>query len=190
MNKIADKKIVEYIEELSSKAPTPGGGATAALTGALAASLAEMVCNLTVGKEKFLEVEDEVIKARTEISKIKDRLLDLSDLDSVAFTLVIDAYRMPKEKMERADKIQDALKGATRVPLETALLCLKVMVFGERLSQIGNKNAFSDAKSAVHLAKGAMLSALENVDINLQSLTDKKYIAEVKTKLAKIKKVC
>jgi methenyltetrahydrofolate cyclohydrolase len=190
MNRNADKKIVEYIEELSSKAPTPGGGATAALTGALAASLAEMVCNLTIGKEKYLEVETEVLKTRTEVSKIKDRLLDLSDLDSVAFTLVMDAYRMPKEKAQRTEKIQEALRGATKVPLETAFWCSKIMVFGERLSLIGNKNAFSDAKSAIHLAKGAMLSALENVDINLQSLTDKKYIAEVKAKLAQIKKVC
>lgn len=190
MNKIADKTIVAYIEELSSAMPTPGGGATAALAGSLSASLAEMVCNLTVGKDKYAEVEDEVIKARTEISKIKDRLLDLADLDSVAYDLVMLAYRIPKEKTEREEKIQDALKGATKVPMETALLCSRIMVLAERLSVIANKNAFSDVKSSTHLAKGAMLSALENVDINMKSLKDEKFKAEVKAKLAQINKVC
>jgi len=132
----------KFIEDLASSRPTPGGGAAAAVAGAMAAQSA----------------------------KLRKRLLELADEDCLAFEGVMAAYKLPKENRERGFEIEKALKKATEVPLETMKAAGGVEKLARKMVEKGNKNAVSDAKSAVYLAQAAQKSARENVEINQQSL--------------------
>lgn len=152
MSKIADQKINEFLADLGSKNPTPGGGAVAALTGALSASLCLMVVALT--KADLKDVGKKLLV-------IKNKFLELGDADVAAFDAVMIAYKS-KNKI----RIIKALKKATDVPQQTADLALEVSYLAKMLIKYGNKNAVSDAKTAFHLAKAAQKSAMENVLLN------------------------
>lgn len=163
--KIKNQKITSFLDSLASKTPTPGGGAVAAVTGAMAASLVEMVCNLTIGRKRYLDVQDEIIKIAERSSELTEKLLDLADDDCEAFEKVMTAY-----KTEDKDKIKAALLGAIKVPKKTAEYCENIRELAEIVGQIGNTNAHSDAMSAAHLAFAAIQSAQENVEINKKML--------------------
>lgn len=163
--KIQDQKIGEFLDSVASKSPTPGGGAVAAVTGAMAASLVEMVCNLTIGKKSYPEVQDEMIRVAERASELSQDLLDLADKDSEAFDNVMEAY-----KTEDKDKIKGALLTAIEVPEKTAEYSENVRELAEIVAELGNKNAHSDAVSAEHLAFAAIQSAQENIEINKKAL--------------------
>lgn len=163
--KIQDQKIGEFLDSVASKSPTPGGGAVAAVTGAMAASLVEMVCNLTIGKKNYPEVQDEMIRVAERASELSQDLLDLADRDSEAFDKVMEAY-----KTEDKDKIKGALLTAIEVPEKTAEYSENVRELAEIVAELGNKNAHSDAVSAEHLAFSAIQSAQENIEINKKAL--------------------
>lgn len=163
--KIIDQKIGNFLDSVACKTPTPGGGAVAAVTGAMAASLVEMVCNLTIGKKNYSGVQDEILKIAERASELSRELLNLSDQDSEAFEKVIAAY-----KTEDKDKIKGALLTAIEVPQKTAELCENVRELAEIVAKLGNTNAHSDAMSAEHLAFAAIQSAQENIEINKRSL--------------------
>lgn len=165
MNKIGSLKIEKFLEDLGSKSPTPGGGAVAALTGAMAASLVEMVANLTIGKKGYEKVNTESEKIRNEALILKRELLKLADADVKVFNRVMAAYKS-KDKEE----IKKALKLAIEVPGEVARLSKKVGNLAVKVARIGNKHAYSDAKSAHHLAQAAVDSAGENIRINRKAL--------------------
>lgn len=162
---IREQKIKEFLGELSSKSPTPGGGVVAGLSAQFAASLIEMVCNLTIGKKGYKKVEKTAIKLKKDASELKARLAKLTEEDGRAFDLVIKAYKS-KDK----PKIKKALKHAIEVPMEVRRLAQELEKIGYGVSKIGNKNAVSDAKTAIHLAHAASKSALENVVINKRAL--------------------
>jgi methenyltetrahydrofolate cyclohydrolase len=164
--RIKNQKISDFMEDLSSNRPTPGGGAVAALTASFGASLCEMVANLTKK-----DLKDVVKKTKV----LRKRLLELADLDVKAFNKVMAAY-----KTKNKEKIELALKNATIVPLETARLCDEVRDIASVLTREGNKNAYSDAKSAYYLAEAARKSALENVKINLKFIKDEKWKKKIK----------
>lgn len=169
-----------FLEELSSDAPTPGGGSVAALCGAMAASLVSMVCNLTIGKEKFAKDEQEVKAVLQGALKLRAELMSFIDADVAAYQAVIACYRMPKvtseEKSARKEQLQAALKHANEVPYRTAEACFRVLSLNRRLPQIGNPNAVSDIAASVNLAEAALQSALYNVDINCKYIADKEYV--------------
>jgi len=175
MNSTKSQKIEEFLDELSSASPTPGGGAVAALAGAMAAGLVEMVCNLTIGKKKYERVYGEIIEIRLKAQKDKKSLLKLADEDIEAFNNVMSAY-----KKRDKTQVRKALTGATIIPLTIAKICSELVGAAKRVARIGNKNAISDAKVALHLARAAKLSALENVKINLKYIEDEKFIKKVK----------
>ena len=183
---IKDLKIEKFIEELASSSPTPGGGAAAALVGAISAGLCEMVANLTVCKERYRYNEPEIIKLQKEVVFFKKRLMTLADEDVKAFNKVMAAYKISKEEKDRNSQIENALKGATEVPLETARICSRLMGIARRLAKIGNKNATSDVKSAFFLAKAAKLSAVENIKINLRSVNDEVWKMNIESKIAEL----
>jgi formiminotetrahydrofolate cyclodeaminase len=131
----------------------------------MAASLVEMVCNLTIGKKNYSEVQDEMIKIAERASELSQELLNLSDQDSEAFLKVMEAY-----KTEDDDKIKVALLTAIEVPEKTAELCENVRELAEIAAKLGNTNAHSDAMSAEHLAFAAVQSAQENIEINKKAL--------------------
>jgi formiminotetrahydrofolate cyclodeaminase len=163
---IKDQTIENFLDSVASKSPTPGGGAVAAVTGAMAASLVEMVCNLTIGKKKYPEVQDEMIRVAERASELTAQLLDLADQDSQAFEKVMEAY-----KSDDKDKIKGALLIAIEVPKKVAELSENVRELAVITAELGNTNAHSDAMSAEHLAFAAVQSATENVEINKRALT-------------------
>jgi formiminotetrahydrofolate cyclodeaminase len=156
---IKDEKIGEFLENVASPAPTPGGGSVAALMGAAAAALVEMVWGLTKGGEPG---RSERIK---EVRELREKLLELVDKDSEAFNFVMSAY-----KSSDKEKIKSSLAEAIRIPSETKGFAGRVEELAEEVSKKGNQNAVSDAKSAIYLAQAAQRSAQENIDINKKAL--------------------
>ena len=161
MSDIGNQKIISFLDDLSSGKPTPGGGAVAALGASLGASLCEMVANLTKS-----DMESVIKKSKI----LRKRLLELSNEDVEAFNDVMASY---KEKDKK--KIEAALKKATLVPLETAKLSEEVTLIARMLMKKGNKNAYSDAKSAYYFSLASKKSAIENIKINLKYIKDEKW---------------
>lgn len=170
--KITDQKLESFLKDLASKSPTPGGGVVAALSGTIAGSLIEMVGNLTLGKTGYEKNEPEIRKILKETSETKKKLLKLLEEDSLAFEKVMAAYRMDKSDPKRVEIIRKSLKHAIEVPLEVRKLSKDMESLAFKIGKIGNKNALSDAHTAVHLSQAAQKSALENIKINKQSLAD------------------
>lgn len=156
--RIRNYTIESFLEDLASKNPTPGGGAVAALAGAMAASLVVMVCNLTTGANSVKRIANSA-------NKLKNQLLDLADEDCRAFDGVLAAYRSKDKEV-----IGKSLQKAIDVPEKTMLLSNEVLKLAKIVLKKGNKNAFSDAKTAIYLAQAAIKSADENIKINQQSL--------------------
>lgn len=157
----------QFQKELGSKNPTPGGGVIAALAGSFSASLIEMVCNLTIGKKGYEKVEKSILIIRKNTLEIKKKLDRLAEEDKKAFDKVMIAYRTtPKSKT----LITKALKYAIEVPMEVRKLSRELEKLAAHVGKIGNKNAKSDAKTAIHLAYAAGKSALENIKINKSAL--------------------
>lgn len=155
---IKDRKIEEFLNDVASSKPTPGGGAIAALTGAEAAGLVEMVCNLT-------KPYGSLAKTAEEAKKLRSNLLNLADEDVKAFDKVTFAY-----KLRDNQEIKNSLTCAIEVPERVKKLAGRVEELAKQVSQIGNKNAISDAKTAVHLAIAAQKSADENIEVNKLAL--------------------
>lgn len=178
--KLIEMKLKDFIDELSSDSPAPGGGSVAALAGALSSALSSMVCNLTIGKEKYKDVEYDMEKILERLQEIKKRLLDLIDEDTRAFNRVMEAFKLPKnteeEKRIRKEKIQEALKKAALVPLETARLCAEIIEISKEVAEKGNKNSITDAGVSMIMADAGLKSAILNVKINLKSIEDEKFV--------------
>lgn len=162
---IKNQKIKEFLEDVASSHPTPGGGAVAALTAATAASLVEMVCNLTIGKKNYSDVQKRVEIIARHAGEARLELLDMADADAEAFDKVMAAY-----KKDNKDEIKAALYWAIEVPQKVVSIAEEIQVLAIEVSKIGNKNAYSDAMSAEHLANAAIESALENVELNKKAL--------------------
>jgi glutamate formiminotransferase/formiminotetrahydrofolate cyclodeaminase len=177
-----------FINELASKAPAPGGGAVAALSGALGASLVCMVANLTIGKKKYVEVEDEMKKILEEAERLKNELTALIEEDTKAFNSVMDAYRIPKEESEkRKEAIQKALRYATETPLNVMRAARDVLRLAKVAANKGNINAISDAGGAALESQTAIEGALFNVLINLGGIEDKKFKEGTKKEVESIR---
>jgi len=178
----ADVTVQQFIDDLASSSPTPGGGSAAAVSGAMAASLAEMVCNLTVGKDRYAAVEDEMREHREQLAALRETLLELADDDAAAFDDVMAAFRMPKGD-ERSRAIQDASKHAAEIPMETAEHCMTVLEHAAPVAQKGNQNSVTDAGTAALLAHAALHAALYNVRINLGGIKDEDFCGEMTSRV-------
>jgi len=189
---LADMYLKEFLDKTASNAPVPGGGSIAALSGAIAAALTEMVANLTIGKKKYLAVEDEMKEIAATFTEYRNKLVQDIDRDSDAFNEVMAAFKLPKETEEevatRNSVIEEATKKATLVPLEVARDTYKMLATIEVVVEKGNQNAVSDGAVAAMMARTAVLSALYNVEINLGSLQDEAFVAEMKKEVAELRK--
>ncbi len=169
-----DISFTGYIEQLSSNSPTPGGGNVSATCGILASSLGEMVCNLTIGKKKYLEVEAEITKLKEILSSKKDIFEKLAEEDNLAFDKVMEAFKLPKatdeEKEFRINQIEIATLKAMAVPLSVMRNCYDLLEPLKIISSKGNKNSVSDTGVAVLLAQSGAKGAYLNVLINGSSL--------------------
>ena len=180
---LKDLKITEFLTELSSNSPAPGGGSTAALAAAVAASLTCMVFNLTIGKKAYNEENEEIqsqIKLQLERAcKLNALFIELMDKDSDAFTDVITAFKMPKEteeeKVKRQVAIQKGYAVALEVPLELATAAYRLYSAIEVAATYGNINAISDAGVAALMLQSAIEGAILNVKINLSSIKDERF---------------
>ncbi|MBM2830573.1 MAG: methenyl tetrahydrofolate cyclohydrolase [Gammaproteobacteria bacterium] len=187
---IKDKSIQVFLDELASKASTPGGGSAAAITGAMGAALVSMVCNLTIGKKNYENVEDELKGILKQAEELRIRLTDMVRADVEVFNQVMAAYGMPKEteaeKAIRSKAIQVALCAATDVPLNCARACAEVIDLSKVVAEKGNKNVISDAGVAVLAAYAALRSAALNVYINVGGIKDKNFS---ENRLAELNKI-
>ena len=165
-----------FVEDLASAAPAPGGGGASAYVGALAAALASMVGNLTVGKKTYAEVEGVVVRHLDELEGLRSRLIELVDADARAFEPLAAAYRMPKVSPEelaaKQKAIQRALVGATEVPLEIMRTVARVVGHADYLAHHGSRMARSDAGVSAAFARAAVDGASLNVYINAASMDD------------------
>jgi len=179
-----NKTLQEYFNELSSNSPTPGGGNVAALCGALSASLGIMVCNLTIGKKKYIDVESEMIRLKEKIENLQKGFIDLGQKDNASFDKVMEAFKLPKEteqeKNLRTKAIEEATIGATSAPMEVIQSSKTLLPILEIIIDKGNQNSLSDAGVAVALTRTAANSAYLNVLINCSSLSNQTIANELK----------
>ncbi|OGT34730.1 MAG: methenyltetrahydrofolate cyclohydrolase [Gammaproteobacteria bacterium RBG_16_51_14] len=189
---IKDKAIQTFLDELASKASTPGGGSAAAIMGAMGAALVSMVCNLTIGKKNYEQAGDELKEVLNQAEKLRERLTDMVRADVEVFNRVMGAYGMPKEtdaeKAARTEAIQTALKAATDVPLDCARACAEVINLSRVVAEKGNLNVISDAGVAVVAAEAALRSAALNVYINIGGIKDKSFAEQRSADLENILK--
>lgn len=179
-----------FVDELASAAPTPGGGGASAYCGALAAALASMVGNLTVGKRTYVGVEPEVRASLKRLERLRYELLDLVDGDARAFAPLATAYRMstetPEQREQKQEALQEALVGATEVPLQIMELCVAVLVEVDFMGRNGSRMARSDAGVAAVFAKAALQGASLNVRINVASIADAAVADSYRAKMDKL----
>ena len=177
-----DKPVQIFLDELASKQATPGGGSAAAVMGAQAAALVSMVCNLTIGKPKYAEVEAEMQALLAESEALRATLTGMIKADVDVCDKLMACYALPKnseeEKALRTAQIQAVLKEATLVPLECAKACAKAIGLSRIAAEKGNLGVISDAGVAAMAGYGGLKSAALNVHINAASLKDRAF-AEV-----------
>lgn len=189
---IAQSSIQQFLGDLASAKPTPGGGSAAAIMGAMGAALISMVCNLTIGKKGYEGVESELRALLQESEALRIRLTEMIADDVAAFDAFMDAYKLPKttdeEKATRSAAIQSGLQRATEVPLECARACADVVRLSARAAARGNVNVISDVGVGVLAAQAALSSAALNVYINAPAIKDQAFsrqkVAELESLLA------
>ena len=169
-----------FLDELSSSSPAPGGGPVAALAGALGVALTVMVCRLTVGKKKYLEVEEEMKKILADAEKLRTTFVGLIAKDTEAYLKVVEAHGLPKDtepqKALRSVAVMEATKEATLVPLEVMKHCIDALALAQDVSAKGNMGAVSDAGVSAIMLHAASESAALNVKINLAALEDSEFV--------------
>jgi glutamate formiminotransferase/formiminotetrahydrofolate cyclodeaminase len=176
-----------FIAELGSAAPTPGGGSASAYAAAMAAALVLMVARLTIGKKKYIEVEDEMRAVEQRVEVLQMEFNQAVTEDAQAFQAVMESFRRPKESPEekslRSNRIQEATLYAAQVPLEVATKSVELLDFALIMVQKGNLNAISDAGSAAALAGAALSGAALNVRINTPGLKDQGIASDLLEKI-------
>ena len=192
MTELKDLTIEEFAKVTASDAPAPGGGSVAAAAGSLAAALAEMVANLTIGKEKYAEAENEMRELAEKGQAIREKLIADIQRDSSSFNLYMAALRMPKdteeEKAARREAMQRGLKEAAVVPLSVAETASEIFPLVEAAVARGNANAVTDGLVSAMMARTAVLSALLNVKINLNSIKDEAFRADMEKQVKGLEK--
>ena len=190
MNKVWEWTTEEFLTVSASSSPTPGGGSVSAYAGAIAASMTCMVANLTVGKEKYKDVEPQVKEILAEAEAVLGMLKSGLSQDIAEFSNFMDALKLPKgtdeEKAARTEKMQEVLVSATNTPLGICQNCFKVLQLAQKLAPIGNKGAISDVGVSAYLAESALKSAMLSVDINLPGIKDTAYQERVKAERARL----
>lgn len=187
MSTIPQWSCEKFVDETFSKAPVPGGGGVAALVGSIGVALAGMVCNLTTGKKKYAEYEDDIQRIIKEAETLKTDLLALIDKDAENFLPLSKCYGLPaeteEEKAIKEQKMQEALLVAISAPIEIVRISYEAIKLHEELAVKGSKLAVSDVGCGVVALKAAMQSGWLNVMINLKSIHDEAYVKSVQDEL-------
>lgn len=172
-----EKRTTEFLAELSSASPVPGGGGASAAVGAFASALGMMVANLTIGKKKYAEYEEEILAARSELARLQDELVQLTDEDAKAFEPLSKAYGLPRETEEqRAEKervMEQALCEASLVPLKIMETIACVADILDALEKKGSRLAVSDVGVGILFAQAALEGASLNIFINTKMMKNR-----------------
>ena len=182
MDSFLNNSITEFCTTLSSSAPVPGGGGASALAGALGASLGNMVCSLTTGKKKYRDVEEDIQRITSELSSLRDRLLECVNRDAEAFEPLSRAYSIPKDQPDRQEIMEECLRNAAAVPFEILELSCKAIPLLEELEEKGSRLAVSDAAVGAAMSRAAIQGAAANVYINTALMKDREYAEELNGK--------
>ncbi len=177
--KLVELKVNEFVNEVDSKSPAPGGGSVAALSGSLSSALARMVSHLTVGKKKFKALDEDtqklVFDAMETLESKKEAFVELIDKDTEAFNMIMAAFKLPKEtdeeKKHRSNKIEEATIVAIDVPYEVASSGRDLLHALDILLQYGNKNCLSDLGVSGLLLHTTIIGAVMNMKINLPGIS-------------------
>ena len=182
--KLTEKRVYDLLAAFRSPDPTPGGGSASALVGAIGASLLAMVAGLPKSGASTEEDTVALRNAGQRCTELAAELEQLVNSDSDAYNVVMDAYRLPKltddEKVRRGAAIQAGLRVATEAPLDVMRRCNEALTLVAVIQRLGNSNASSDVRVAVHLLRAALAGAAANVEINLGSLKDAGYVQQVR----------
>jgi len=176
--------IEPFIEQLAAPTATPGGGSAAAASAAMAAGLANMVASMSRGKKAYIQYERELSQAISRLSHLREELKSAIDADAESYSAVMAAYKKAKESAAADGIVDSALKQATSVPLSVAEQAREVLNLAQTLGPITSPNMKSDLTTAAALARAAIQGALANVEINLESLQDSEFIAQVRRQTA------
>jgi formiminotetrahydrofolate cyclodeaminase len=184
---LSSLSVTDLLNEIASDSPAPGGGSVSALAASLGAALTSMVCRLTIGKKKYIDVQSEIEKVLKRSEDLRVQFISLIDEDTEAFNKVMAAYGLLKEteeqKVKRTAEIQSALKTATLVPLKLMELCREAMELVRIVVEKGNQNSISDASVAALMLQAGCEGAALNVKINLGSISDTDFVEQTKMKL-------
>lgn len=189
---LQDLTLKQFLEKTAANEPLPGGGSCSALNGAIASALTQMMANLTIGKKNYADVETQMKDNVEEMEEIRSHFINDIDRDADAYGLVMDAFRMAKDTEEqkklRAEKIQEATKIASLVPMEVAERAFMMLDTIVETIKKGNKNAVTDGLVGLMTCRTAILGALFNVRINLEGISDMAFVEEMREKCDRIEK--
>jgi glutamate formiminotransferase/formiminotetrahydrofolate cyclodeaminase len=177
-----------FVEQLAAPTATPGGGSAAAASAAMAAALATMVASMSRGKKAYLQYERELSELIARLGPLRDELKAAIDADADSFNVVMRAYKQAKESVDGDRLIDAALKQATSVPLGVAESAREIAAIVEKLRPITNPNMKSDLTTAAALAHAAIEGASANVEINLESIKDAAFAADVRKRAAALRR--
>jgi len=183
---LTERTVCQFLDEIASNSPAPGGGSVAALSGAVGAALTSMVCNLTIGKKKYADVQEEISAVLDQSERLRKEMTELIDKDTEAFNMVMAAFGLPKsneqEQAARNAAIQEATKEATLVPLSVMSLCEQSLHLAATVAAKGNRNSASDAGVSALMLQASCAGAALNVRINLGGLADTVFVQQISTK--------
>jgi formiminotetrahydrofolate cyclodeaminase len=178
-----EQQIGTYLETLASKAAVPGGGGVSALTGALAAGLAQMVCSLTVGKKRYADVEQEICETADALECLRERLVLCMQEDALAFEPLSKAYGLPKDteeqKTQREIIMEECLVRAAQPPLHICEAVAELVPLICTAAEKGSRLAISDAGCAAVLAIAALKAAALNVTVNTRLMKNREMAAQL-----------
>lgn len=174
-----NKSVTEFTEALASKAAVPGGGGASALVGAIGIALGDMVGELTVGKKKYADVEEDVRALMARAQELRVKLLSCVNKDAEAFEPLSRAYGIPKDDPTRDEVMEKCLRDAAAAPLEILDLCCEAIDLQREFAAKGSVLAISDAATGVVFCWSAMYGAAVNVKVNTKSMKDRDYAEKI-----------
>lgn len=174
-----NKSVTEFTEALASKAAVPGGGGASALVGAIGIALGDMVGELTVGKKKYADVEEDVKALMVRAQELRVKLLSCVNRDAEAFEPLSRAYGIPKDDPTRDEVMEKCLRDAAAAPLEILDLCCEAIELQREFAAKGSVLAISDAATGVVFCWSAMYGAAVNVKVNTKSMKDREYAEKI-----------
>ncbi|HYX51049.1 MAG TPA: cyclodeaminase/cyclohydrolase family protein [Ktedonobacteraceae bacterium] len=182
-----EETLHHYLDDLASAQPAPGGGSTAALSGAMGAALASMVCRITLGKDAYADVRQEIEELLGKTENLRRRFQQLMQEDIEAYGHLATSYKLPKETSEerkyRTDMLQKQLVEAAMVPLDVVECAAELIKSCQRIAEIGSANVLSDVATGAILASCSGKGASFMVRINVQSMKNEKLALELEERL-------